>query len=95
MCSRGSFGGPEHPRVALLSVGAEAGKGNRQVRETTDLLEKSGLNFIGNIEGDDLAGGGADVVVCDGFVGNIIMKLTEGLGASAVGARARIAARQA
>lgn len=74
------FWGMTTPRVALLSVGAEAGKGNRQVRETTDLLEKSGLNFIGNIEGDDLADGGADVVVCDGFVGNIIMKLTEGLG---------------
>ena len=70
----------EQPRVAMLSVGAEAGKGNRQVRETTELLKKSGLNFIGNVEGDDLAAGKAEVVVCDGFVGNIVMKLTEGLG---------------
>lgn len=74
------FWGIKEPRVALLSVGEEAGKGNRQVRETTDLLEKSGLRFIGNVEGDDLADGKAEVVVCDGFVGNIVMKLTEGLG---------------
>ena len=70
----------EEPRVALLSVGAEAGKGNRQVRETTELFENSGLNFIGNIEANDLPKGAAEVVVCDGFVGNIVMKLTEGLG---------------
>ena len=74
------FWGIEQPRVALLSVGEEAGKGNRQVRETTALLEKSGLRFVGNVEGDDLAAGKAEVVVCDGFVGNIVMKLTEGLG---------------
>jgi len=74
------FWGIEQPRVALLSVGEEAGKGNRQVRETTELLEKSGLNFIGNVEGDELASGKAEVVVCDGFVGNIVMKFTEGLG---------------
>ena len=75
-----SFWGVESPRVALLSVGAEVGKGNRQVRETTDLFTKSGLNFIGNIEANEVPHGGADVVVCDGFVGNIVMKLTEGLG---------------
>ena len=75
-----SFWGVENPRVALLSVGAEVGKGNRQVRETTDLFVKSGLNFIGNIEANDVPRGRADVVVCDGFVGNIVMKLTEGLG---------------
>lgn len=74
------FWGIRKPKVAMLSVGAEAGKGNRQVRETTALLAKSGLNFIGNVEGDDLAAGKAEVVVCDGFVGNIVMKLTEGLG---------------
>ena len=50
------------------------------MRETTALLEKSGLRFVGNVEGDDLAAGKAEVVVCDGFVGNIVMKLTEGLG---------------
>ncbi len=75
-----SFWGVESPRVALLSVGAEAGKGNRQVRETTELFEKSGLNFIGNVEANDIPNGRAEVVVCDGFVGNIVMKLTEGLG---------------
>ena len=75
-----TFFGSDDPRVALLSVGAEAGKGNRQVRETTELFEKSGLNFIGNIEANDLPKGAAEVVVCDGFVGNIVMKLTEGMG---------------
>jgi glycerol-3-phosphate acyltransferase PlsX len=74
------FWGIGNPRVALLSVGAEAGKGNRQVKETTELFASSGLNFIGNVEGYDLAYGKAEVVVCDGFVGNIVMKLTEGLG---------------
>ncbi len=75
-----SFWGMDNPRVALLSVGAEAGKGNRQVRETTEMFEKSGLNFIGNIEANDIPRGAAEIVVCDGFVGNIVMKLTEGLG---------------
>ena len=75
-----TFFGVEQPRVALLSVGAEAGKGNRQVRETTELFEKSGLNFVGNIEANEVPNGMAEVVVCDGFVGNIVMKLTEGLG---------------
>ena len=75
-----TFFGSDNPRIALLSVGAEAGKGNRQVRETTELFENSGLNFIGNIEANDLPKGSAEVVVCDGFVGNIVMKLTEGLG---------------
>ena len=78
------FWGIERPRVALLSVGAEAGKGNRQVRETSKLLEASGLNFVGNVEGNDLPAGTVDVVVCDGFAGNIVMKLTEGLGESLV-----------
>ena len=75
-----TFFGVDEPRVALLSVGAEAGKGNRQVRETTELFESSGLNFIGNIEANEVPKGMAEVVVCDGFVGNIVMKLTEGLG---------------
>jgi glycerol-3-phosphate acyltransferase PlsX len=76
------FWGVDRPRVALLSVGSESGKGNRQVRETTDLLVKSGLNFIGNIEANDLPNNVAEVAVCDGFVGNIVMKLTEGLGSA-------------
>lgn len=70
----------ENPRVALLSVGSEEGKGNAQVKATTELLRSSSLNFIGNIEPHDLPAGKAEVVVCDGFVGNIVLKLTEGLG---------------
>ena len=76
------FWGVDNPRVALLSVGAESGKGNRQVKESTELIAKSGLNFIGNVEANDLPHGRAEVAVCDGFVGNIVMKLTEGLGSA-------------
>jgi len=74
--------GVENPRVGLLSVGAESGKGNRQVRETSELISASDLNFIGNVEADELLKNKADVIVCDGFVGNVVMKLTEGLGAA-------------
>ena len=74
------FWGVRRPRIGILSVGTEAGKGNRQVRETSELFAGSGLNFIGNVEANDLLRNKADVVVCDGFVGNIVMKLTEGLG---------------
>ena len=74
------FWGIKHPTVALLSVGAETGKGNRQVKEATSLIAKTYLNFIGNIEANDLPFNRANVVVCDGFVGNVVMKLTEGLG---------------
>jgi glycerol-3-phosphate acyltransferase PlsX len=88
------YWGVENPRVALLSVGGEAGKGNRQVRDATELLEKSGLNFIGNVEANDLPRGAAEVVVCDGFVGNVVMKLTEGLGqAIAEHVRAKLAGK--
>ena len=76
------FMGIENPRVGLLSVGSEEGKGNRQVKETYPLLQRSGLNFIGNVEGFDIPLGKADVVVCDGFIGNILMKFSEGLGVS-------------
>ena len=72
----------KRPRVAILSVGSESGKGNNLVQETSELLTKSRLNFIGNIEAYDIPLGKAEVVVCDGFVGNVIMKLTEGLGAA-------------
>ena len=75
-----SVQGIKNPRVALLSVGSEAGKGNRQVREAYPLLQGSGLNFVGNVEGVDFFLDKADVVVCDGFVGNVLMKFTEGLG---------------
>jgi glycerol-3-phosphate acyltransferase PlsX len=70
----------KEPRVALLSVGAETAKGNRQVQESYQLFQESHLNFIGNVEGMDFFTGRADVIVCDGFVGNILMKFTEGLG---------------
>ena len=72
----------ESPRIALLSIGSEGGKGNKQVKDATDLFSRSGLNFMGNVEGNDLTTGIADVVVCDGFVGNILLKLIEGLGRS-------------
>ena len=78
------FLGIDNPSVALLSVGAEEGKGNRQVREAYQLFRESGLNFAGNVEGVDIPLGKVDVVVCDGFVGNILMKFAEGLGMAMV-----------
>lgn len=65
------------PKVGLLSNGEEAGKGNELVKGTYPLLEASGLNFIGNVEGKELFGGGVDVVVMDGFTGNILLKSSE------------------
>ena len=76
------FLGTENPRVALLSVGSEKSKGNRQVQESYQLLERSHLNFVGNVEGMDFFTDKADVIVCDGFVGNILIKFTEGMGAA-------------
>ena len=70
----------DNPTIALLSNGAEEGKGNEVVKETYGLYKKSGLNFIGNVEGHDIAFGKANVVICDGFVGNTIVKFCEGLG---------------
>ena len=67
------------PRVSLLSNGEEETKGNQLVREAHRLLKASNLNFLGNVEGKDVAMGVADVVVTDGFTGNIIMKVTEGV----------------
>jgi len=74
----------ENPRIALLSVGSEEGKGNALVKETTDLLKATDLNFVGNIEPNNLPEGKAEVVLCDGFVGNVVLKLTEGLGSAVV-----------
>jgi len=71
--------GIEHPRVGLLSIGEEAGKGNELTRETYRVLEATGLNFIGNAEGRDVFNGNADVVVCDGFIGNAVLKASEAL----------------
>ncbi len=77
-----NFLGIENPRVGLLSVGAEDAKGNRQVQESFPLFQQSHLNFIGNVEGMDFFTDRADVIVCDGFVGNILIKFTEGLGSA-------------
>ena len=71
------------PRVGLLANGEEEGKGNQQVQETHQLLKANastlGVNFIGNVEGRDIFAGTVDVVVCDGFVGNVVLKVSEGL----------------
>jgi glycerol-3-phosphate acyltransferase PlsX len=67
------------PRVGLLSIGEEEGKGNDLTREAAPLLKQLQLNFIGNVEGRDIYNGKADVVVCDGFVGNVALKTSEGL----------------
>jgi glycerol-3-phosphate acyltransferase PlsX len=71
--------GLDQPRVALLSIGEEATKGNELTREAHRLLRASPLAFIGNIEAKDLYSGAADIIVCDGFTGNIALKVSEGL----------------
>lgn len=74
--------GVERPRVGILSIGEEEGKGNTVVKEAYDLLKQTSLNFVGNVEGRDIFTGDLDVAVCDGFVGNICLKLSEGLARS-------------
>jgi glycerol-3-phosphate acyltransferase PlsX len=76
--------GQTGPKVGLMSVGTEEAKGNALSKETFDLLEKTPLNFIGNVEGHDLFEGDVDVVVCDGFTGNVILKTSESV-AHAIG----------
>ena len=71
--------GIERPTVGLLNIGEEDIKGNDVVKQTAELLKASALNFYGNVEGDDLYKGTTDVVVCDGFVGNVALKVSEGL----------------
>ncbi len=71
--------GVERPTVGLLNVGEEEIKGNDLAKETGELLRASGLNFFGNVEGDDIFKGTTDVIVCDGFVGNVALKASEGL----------------
>jgi glycerol-3-phosphate acyltransferase PlsX len=73
------FMGITEPTIALVSNGAEEGKGNKVVKEAYDMLKKSGLNFKGNIEGNDIVNGKANVVICDGFTGNVVTKFCEGL----------------
>ena len=75
---RATFGS-RRPRVGLLSVGEEEIKGNVLTREVYTLLKKSPVYFVGNVEGGDLFSGSVDVIVCDGFVGNIALKICEGL----------------
>ena len=69
--------GIQSPRVGLLNIGTEKKKGNEQVQLTYDFFERSELNFIGNLEGSSILRDIADVVVCDGFVGNVILKFAE------------------
>lgn len=71
--------GVPNPRVAIVSNGEEEGKGNQLVQETAPLLKASSFNFVGNAEGKDIVRGLADVVVTDGFTGNVIIKLAEGV----------------
>jgi len=71
--------GVKKPRVALLSIGEEESKGNELTREASTLLKQVPLNFTGNVEGRDMFRGNVDVIVCDGFIGNIALKLSEGL----------------
>jgi glycerol-3-phosphate acyltransferase PlsX len=72
--------GIAEPRVGLLSIGEEEGKGNELTKETFRVMKETGLNFIGNAEGRDVFNGNADVIVCDGFIGNVVLKAGEALG---------------
>lgn len=78
-CLVTSSGGPTFPSIGLLNVGSEDIKGNEIVKEASELLKNSSLNFKGNVEGTDIYRGTTDVIVCDGFVGNIALKTSEGL----------------
>ena len=73
-----------NPTVALLSTGSEEGKGNLLVNRAYQLFKESNLNFIGNVEGNDIPRGKANVIICDGFTGNILIKFCEGLGDSVI-----------
>jgi len=75
----------DRPSVGLLNIGVEDIKGNETVKRAAELLRESGLNFYGNVEGDDIYKGTTDVVVCDGFVGNVLLKASEGVATMIVG----------
>jgi glycerol-3-phosphate acyltransferase PlsX len=77
--SRSSFAAAKRPRVGLLSIGEEETKGNELTRESFQLLKRLPLNFVGNVEGRDLFNGNVDVIVADGFVGNVALKISEGV----------------
>ncbi len=70
--------GIDHPRVGLMSIGEEDSKGSKSTKEAFQILEQARLNFIGNVESHDMFEGSVDVVVCDGFVGNVVLKTSEG-----------------
>lgn len=72
----------DNPRVGLANIGHEEGKGNALVIEAYDMLKESNVNFIGNVEARDIPDGATDVIVCDGFTGNVILKLSEGVAKS-------------
>ncbi len=72
----------QNPRVSLLSIGHEKGKGNELTKAAHELLAQTGLNFIGNVEGGDIFTDSCDVVVCDGFTGNVVLKTSEGVGSA-------------
>ncbi len=78
-CLFSAIGGKARPSIGLLNIGEEDIKGNEVVKAASDLLKKSGLNFAGNVEGSDIYIGQTDVIVCDGFVGNVALKTSEGL----------------
>ena len=77
--------GVKNPRVGLINIGAEAEKGNKLVKETYPLLEKAPYNFVGNVEARDITNDQADVLVCDGFSGNIVLKFMEGVAGTLMG----------
>jgi len=81
---RGVMGLP-NPRIGLVNIGAEAEKGNALVKETFPLMEKAPYNFVGNVEARDIPGDVADVMVTDGFAGNLILKYTEGVASALMG----------
>lgn len=72
--------GIDNPRVAMLSNGEEEGKGNQLIKDSKELMANSGFNFIGNVEPKEVFAGGTDVVVCDGFTGNVFLKTSEAIG---------------
>ena len=77
--------GVKNPKVGLINVGIEEEKGNAAAKEAYNLLKESGLNFVGNIEAREIPAGAVDVAVCDGFVGNIVLKFMEGLAKTMMG----------
>jgi glycerol-3-phosphate acyltransferase PlsX len=78
--------GIKNPRVAIVNIGAEEEKGNALVKETFPLLKEcEDINFVGSIEAREIPHGGADVIVCEAFVGNVILKLYEGLSSTLIG----------